>query len=116
VATPLIKFSQEEGNLSQVLLAISADEWQMQFNVTNSGTSTLRWDVKELLHPIITDALSHAILTIFLIGISFSSKKLLNVLKILLAEQSVASKGNNFNNWVVNFIYRRYIFYKYTLL
>lgn len=70
----------------------------MQFNVTNSGTSNLRRDMKELLHPIITDALSHAKPTIFLIGISFSFKKFLNVSKILLAEQSVASKANNSNN------------------
>lgn len=98
MATSLIKFSQEFGNFSQALLAIIADEWQMQFNVTNFGISILRRDIKELLHPIITDALSHAIPTIFLIGISFSSNKFLNISKILLAEQSVATKDNNSNN------------------
>ena len=42
MAIPLIKFSHKGSNLSQALLAISADEWQMQFNVIKCDTN-FKW-------------------------------------------------------------------------
>lgn len=78
----------------------------MQFNLTCLGTFNFKRYIKELLHPIITDALSDAILTIFVMEISFLSKQFLNFSKILFAEQSVASKHNNSNNYVATFLFK----------
>jgi hypothetical protein len=65
VATACKTFSQEVGNFVQALLEIRAEEWQIHFNTIRSGTSFFNLLTKEFLTPIITEALSQAIPTIF---------------------------------------------------
>ena len=76
----------------------------IQFNVTKPGISNFKRDMKELLHPIITDALSLANPITCFKGICFSLRRFLKILRSFSAEQFLASKGIKSNNCVINFL------------
>lgn len=81
-----------------------ADEWQIQFINTKPGISDFKRERNELFDPIITEALSLVILTMFCKGICFFSNTVLKVSKSLFAVQSLASNDINSNNFVLIFL------------
>ncbi|KAK0084747.1 hypothetical protein PV326_006178, partial [Microctonus aethiopoides] len=80
-------------NCAQAFEAISADEWQTQFNVMRFGFIFSKQVTNEFVFPIITDALSEANEIILSYGIFCFSKTDWNAMNNTDAEQSARSNS-----------------------